>query len=165
VADIADAVAPQFAETDVAVESFLVGNIRDLRNAAYNPDRRKKSSVAGVAVAVVEDNGVTVFATANTLPILTTADLGTPSAGAMTITGTGLGKESGKATDPLRSTRVELTGALNKVLHQEQIEAAGGSVSETAILIPATLLAGATVTTTRARVQFRQRVSAIVALT
>lgn len=160
VAAIAAVVAPQFAETDVAIESFLVGNISQLRNAAYS-----YGGVAGEAVAVVEDDGSTDFATAHTLPTLTTADLGTPVAGAMTLTGTGLGKESGNSKDPLRSTRVKLTGAVSITLHQEQIEAAGGSVADTSIVIPASLIPGATTTTTSAQVQFRQRVSAIVALT
>jgi hypothetical protein len=158
-------VAPQFAETDVAIESFLLGNLAGFRSASFNPDRRNHASVVGAAIYVSEDDGTTDFATAHTLPVLTTADLGTPVAGALTLTGTGLGKESGNTTDPLRSTIVKLTGAVTLKLSQEAIEAAGGSVSDTSIVIPAALLPGATTTTTSAQVQFRQKVSAVVALT
>lgn len=160
-AAIADIVAPQFAETDVAIESFLYGMISKAAGASFNPG----IGALGAAVVVLEDDGTTDFSTANTAPILTTADLGTPSAGAMTLTGTGLGKESGGSTSPLRSTSVKLTGAVNITVHQEQIEAAGGSVSDTSIVIPASLIPGAAITTTSARVQFRQKVSAAVVLT
>lgn len=159
-AAIADLVAPQFAETDVAIESFLYGMIGKAASANFNPG----VGALGAAVAVVEDDGSTDFSTANTAPVLTTADLGTPSAGDLTLSGTGLGKESGGATNPLRSTSVKLTGAVKITLHQEQIEAAGGSVSDTEIFIPASLLPGAAVTTTSAQVQFRQKVSSAVAL-
>lgn len=162
---VVDVFAKQFAETDNAMESFLVGNISELRNASFNPDSRNPASVTGAAVAVREDDGSTNFATANTLPTITTADLGTPSAGYLTITGKGLGKESGNTTDPLRSTRVKLTGAVSFKLSQEVIEAAGGTVSDTSIVIPPSLIPGAVITTTSAQVQFRQRVSAVVVLT
>lgn len=164
-AALADLVAPQFAETDVAVESFLVGMLSELASANFNPDSRNSASVVGAAIAVVEDDGATAFATANTLPVLTTADLDTPGAGDLTITGTGLGKESGGATDPLRSTSVKLTGDGAITLHQEEIEAGGGTISDTSIFIPAALIPGAATTTTSAQVQFRQRVTAVVALT
>ena len=160
VADIADAVAPKFAETDVAVESFLVGNLAGYASASFTPDRRRLPALAlGPAIAVVEDDGVTVFSTAHTLPTVTSATLGAPSAGAITIAGNGLGHESGNATDPLRSTRVQLTGAVKKTLTQEAIEAAGGSVSRTAIVVPASLIPGAAVATTSVKVLFRQLAS------
>lgn len=159
-AAIADLVAPQFAETDVAVESFLYGMISKAAGANFNPG----IGALGAAVVVLEDDGTTDFSTANTAPVLTTADIGTP-VGFMTLTGTGLGKESGGSTSPLRSTSVKLTGAVKLTVHQEQIEAAGGSVSDTSIVIPVSLIPGAVVTTTSAQVQFRQRVSSAVALT
>jgi len=164
-AALADLIAPQFAETDVVIESFLTGMLSEYRSANFNPDSRNAASVVGAAIDVVENDGTTAFATANTLPVLTTADLGTPSAGDLTITGTGLGKESGGATDPLRSTSVKLTGLGAITLHQEAIEAGGGTISDTSIFIPAALIPGAAVTTTSAQVKFRQRVSAVVALT
>jgi len=161
---VADAIAPVFAETDVAVESFLVGMISEYHNASYNPDTRNPASVTSAAVDVVEDDGSTAFETANTLPTVTSATLDSPSAGDVTIAGTGLGKETGDATNRLRSTTVRFTGDVTVTLYQERIEGAGGSVSDTTIVIPASLIPGAATTTTSVQVQFRQRVSAVEAL-
>lgn len=164
VADIADTVAPQFAETDVAIESFLLGNLAGYRSATFNPDPRNSAVSAGAAIYVTEDDGSTNFATANTLPTVTSATLDSPAAGDVTIAGTGLGKESGDSTDPLRSTTVKFTGDANVTLHQERIEAAGGSVADTEIVVPASLIPGAAASTTSVRVQFRQSVSDLEAL-
>lgn len=153
---LADAVAPIFAETDVAIESFLVGMLSGYASASFNPDPRNPAVSAGAAIAVVEDDGATAFATANTVPTVTSATLGSPTAGDVTIAGTGLGKESGDSTDPLRSTLVKVTGDVAVTFHQETIENAGGSVTDTAIVIPAALIPGAAVTTTSVQVQFRQ---------
>src|SRR5690606_10034066 len=54
---VANAVAPIYAETDVALESFLVGNIAKYRSSSYDPDPRRASVPVGAAVAVLEDDG------------------------------------------------------------------------------------------------------------
>lgn len=157
-AAIADVIAPRILETAVALDSFLVGNLSDLMSASFNPDPRRIPALPnGAAIAVVEDDGSTTFAP--TLPTVTLANLGAPGAGDLTITGTGLG-------DAERSeTVVKLTGTVNLVVSQAAILAAGGTVSDTSIVIPASLIPGAVVTTTRAQVKVRQRASAVLALT
>jgi len=155
---LADAVAPQFIESTVAIDAFLVGYIADLRNANFNPDpSRLPPLVNGPAVTVVTDDGVTLFAA--TLPTIALADLNTPGAGDLTITGTGLGDFDRD------ETTVHLTGAITKTLLQRFITAGGGTVADTSIFIPAALIPGATLATTFAQVKVRQRVSAVVALT
>jgi hypothetical protein len=165
-AAIADVVAPQFAETDVAIESFLVGNISGFRSASFNPDPRNPAVSAGAAVYVTEDDGTTDFATANTVPTVTSADYNSPAANDLTVVGTGLGKESGDATDPLRSTVLNLSGAgVNVSVSQEAIEAAGGTVTDTEIFIPAgSGIIPASTAGLTAVVKFRQLVSAGVAV-
>lgn len=154
---IAGALAPQFIETPVALDSFLVGNIADLLSANFTPDSRRMPPLAtGAAIEVVEDDGSTTFAA--TLPTITTSTLDSPTAGDVTIAGTGLG-------DPERNeTVVKFTGDVETVVSQQVLEAAGGSVSDTAIVIPASLISGAATTTTSDQVKVRQRVSAVDAL-
>jgi hypothetical protein len=154
---VADAIAPQVAETAVAIDSFMVGMISAYLSSSFNPDSRR-GLPSGAAIAVVADDGSTTFTAG--LPVLSVADLNTPSTGALTLTGTGLGGFDNK------ETKIRVTGpGINKTLHQKAIEAAGGSVSATAIVVPASLIPGATLTTTTARVQVRQRASAAVAMT
>lgn len=154
---LADAMAPQFIETPVALDSFLVGNMADLLSANFNPDtRRRPALVNGPAIEVVEDDGSTTFSL--TVPTVATATLNSPGAGDVTIAGTGLG-------DPERNeTVVRFTGDVTATLQQAVLENAGGSVSDTAIVIPASLIAGAATTTTSVQVRVRQRVSAVVAV-
>lgn len=153
-AAVAEAVAPQFAETDIAMESFLKGNLSKFRSATFKP----ADKAAGAAVAVVENDGTTAFATGNTVPTLATAAWST---GSLLLTGTGLGGENGGSTSPLRSTLVVLTlGTKKWVFEQELIERKGGTVTETGITIPAAAgilpASGAGYTV---RVQFRQMAS------
>jgi len=156
-ANVADAIAPQIVETAVALDSYMVGMISEYRNAGFNPDSRR-GLTSGAAISVVADDGSTTFAAG--LPVLSTADLHTPSTGILTITGTGLGGFDNKETS------VRVVGPnIDKLLEQRAIEAAGGSVSATSIVIPAALIPGATLTTTNARVKVRQRVSAAVVMT
>jgi hypothetical protein len=160
-AAVAEAIAPQFWESTTAMESFLVGNISELLNANFNPDpSRLPPLVDGPAIEVVQDDGSTPFAA--TLPVITTADLNTPGAGDLTITGTGLG------TLERQETTIHLANATtgySRTLLQKFIEAGGGSVSATSIFIPAALIPGATLATTRAQVKVRQRVSGTTVLT
>ncbi len=149
----ADSIAPQFTETSVARDSGSHGQIALLLSASFNPDpHRYPALTPGAAITVVTDDGVTIHTLANT-PVTTSATLGTPNAGDITIAGTSLG--SGEREE----TVVSLTGAIKRTLPQALIEHAGGSVSATAIVIPASLIPGATVTTTLVRVQKRSLVS------
>lgn len=150
-----DLLAPEFAETDVALESFLTGGLYGYRNAGFNPDPRSPSSTAGAAIAVLENDGVTAFSTGNTLPVIDAAKFNEPGAGDLTIEGSGLGGESGGSTNLLRTTKV-MVGSV--VLTQAQIEGASGSVSDSEIIIPASLLPAAAIMPVR--VQYRQKVSA-----
>lgn len=151
---LADAIAPQFAETTVALDSYLVGSIADLRNASFNPDTRRVPALSnGAAIAVVANDGSTTFSA--TLPTVSSAVL---SGGIITITGTGLGD------DEINETTVKLTGRISKVLDQRVIVAAGGSVTGTSIVIPSSLIPGATTVTTSVRVKVRQRASSLVAV-
>lgn len=103
---------------------------------------------------------VTSFIPSDVLaPVLTTADLDTPGAGDLTITGTNL---TSLAPD---ITSVILTGTGAKTLTQSQIITGGGSVSATSIVIPAALIPGAAVATTSAQVRADGQLSAVVALT
>ncbi len=157
IAAIAQALAPQLVETPAVLDSFLVGNIADLLSASYTPDSRRVPALStGPAVEVVEDDGSTAFVA--TLPTITSSTLGSPGAGDVTIVGTGLG-------NPERNeTVVKFIGDGATVLSQQVLEAAGGSVSDTAVVIPASLIPGAATTTTSAQVKVRQRASAVDAL-
>jgi len=154
---IADALAPQLIETSAAIDSFLVGNLADLLSASYNPDpRRQPPLVSGPAIEVVEDDGTTTFTA--TIPTITSSTLNSPGAGDVTIAGTGLG-------NPERNeTVVKFTGDVSTVIEQQVLEAAGGTVSDTAVVIPAALIPGAATTTTFDQVKVRQRASAVDAL-
>lgn len=156
-AALRDLLAPEFAETDVALESFLTGVLYGYRNAGFKPDPRNPLSSAGAAIAVLENDGVTDFSTDNTLPSIDTATFNDPGAGDLTVEGSGLGGESGGSTNPLRTTKVVVGSA---VIVQSRIEAAGGLVSDTKIVIPANLLPSAAVLPVR--VQYRQKVSTAV---
>jgi hypothetical protein len=160
---VANAIAPIVAETPLVLESFLVGNLAKFRSASYDPDSRRTAVPAGAAVGVVADDGSTAFSTAHTLPVITTGDLGTPSAGIVTITGTGLGNENGGGTLG-NGVVVKFTGTAAVRLEQKAIIHAGGSVLPTAIVIPASLIPGVALTTTFVQVQVRQRLSNKVAL-
>jgi len=151
---LADLLAPQFADTDVAIDSVLVGMVSEYASANYTPD--PKLVATGAAVAVVENDGSTAFAT--TLPTITTATLNTPGAGDVTIAGTGLGSSEKD------QTTLKFTGDVATVIQQAILVNAGGSVSDTAIVIPASLISGAATTTTSVQVKVRQRASAASAL-
>jgi hypothetical protein len=61
VAAIADAVAPKLVETGSVLLSFALGIISKLNNAAFQPGGSRIGLPAGVAVAVLKDDGSTVF--------------------------------------------------------------------------------------------------------
>lgn len=92
-------------------------------------------------------------------PVLTTADLGTPGAGDLTLTGTGFLSISPNITSVILTG----TGAVTKTA--AQILTGGGTVSNTSIFIPAALIPGVALTTTSAQVKADGLLSAVVALT
>lgn len=152
---LAEEIAPKFAETAAVLESFLVGHIAGYRNAAFNPDKRRVPALPnGAAIAVVADDGSTAFTL--TLPTISTAVL---SGGIITITGTGLGSAE------RNETVIKVSGNITKYIEQKRLEAAGGSVSATSIVIPASLISGAAATTTKVQVQVRQHASGLATVT
>jgi len=154
---LADAIAPQLVETPTVLDSFLTGQISELLNSNFNPDPRRVPALSnGAAVSVVTDDGSTTFTL--TLPTVSSATLGSPAAGDITIAGTGLGNSE------RLETVVKVSGDVNKILYQKVIEANGGSVSATSIVIPAVLIPGAATVTTFVQVQVRQHVSTKVAV-
>lgn len=91
---VADFIAPKFQETEVALQSFQVGNLSKFRSLTWTPDSRRLPVItAGPAIEVVEDDGVTAFTSAANapLPMITAAAHNTPATGDITITGVGLG--------------------------------------------------------------------------
>jgi hypothetical protein len=139
VAGVADSIAPQFIETDVAIKSFQVGNLSKYRSAQFNPDPNRLPAVAsGAALVVLADDGTTTFT--STVPTITNGQVNTPSAGKITITGTGLGTSEQPKTVTVKFTTS--AGVLIKTLLQGAIEAGGGTISPTSIVIPASLTSG-----------------------
>lgn len=103
---------------------------------------------------------VTSFTAADVAaPTLSVADLGTPGAGDLTLTGTNM---TSLAPD---ITSVILTGTGAVTLTQTQITTGGGTVSATSIFIPAALITGAVVTATSAKVRADGQLSSVVVLT
>lgn len=168
VAALADAVAPRLAETPVVEDSYLVGMISELRSASFNPDSNRLSD--GAAIEVVEDDGSTPFTLA--LPNISAATLDSPGAGDVTIDGTNLASV-GDPTGERKDTYVTFFGTgtpgdgnVKKLsLSQELIEANGGTVTATEIVVPAVLnTLGFATTTTTVQVQHRSHVSNVEAL-
>lgn len=98
-ASVANLIAPQFQETEVAVQSFQVGNMSKFLELTWNPDPRHGTTVSpgfppnlpytnGPAIQVVANDGHTPFTAP--LPMITAAVHNVPAAGDITITGVGL---------------------------------------------------------------------------
>lgn len=154
---VADTLAPRFVETDTALKSFLVGDLSELLSASYNPDPHRMPPIAsGPAVTVVTDDGSTVFT--STVPTLTNAQTNTPVAGALTLTGTGLAS-SGSPNAEVVATAVKFYLPVPKSLSQAAIVAAGGTVSKTSIVVPASLVPSGTAAGTEVQVQYTSLVS------
>lgn len=133
---LTNALAPLFIETDVAIKCFQVGELKDLRNAAFNPDPTRIPPIASSpAVIVVADDGTTLFTAP--LPLITAAVWNTP-VGGITITGVGLAGP-GSPNSEVVSTEVKIFTAPDpRLIPQGIITAAvGGVVSATSIVIPA----------------------------
>lgn len=140
---IADAIAPQFVETDVALKSFEVGNLHGYLLASFSPDpSRLPALVLGPALTVVADDGVSVFT--SPVPHIAAAAHNTPNPGDLTITGTGMGNSE------FIATKVKVTNpttGFTETLDQRIIAStvSGGTtglVTATSIVIPASLLGG-----------------------
>lgn len=58
---VADLVAPKLIETGDVMRSFAIGVLSKLRSATYRPDGDRVGLPTGVAIAVVDDDGSTVF--------------------------------------------------------------------------------------------------------
>lgn len=152
---IADSIAPQFVDTDVAVKSFLVGNMSKWLSASFVPDsNRLPAMTPGAAITVVQDDGTSLFAA--TRPTISGSVHNSPNAGDITIAGTGLGNVEWDAVKVKISNAT--TGAV-VVLDQKVIETTvtGGTtglVSATSIVIPASLLHGLGVVGSVVQVKF-----------
>ncbi len=151
---VADTIAPKFIETEVAIKSFQVGNLADLRNALFNPDPNRLPPIAnGAAITVVQDDGTTPYTAP--LTAITNAQLNVPVANWVTLTGFNLGR----VANP-RDTEVHFidesnlpTQNLPVILWGQQIVAAGGTIGTTSITIPPALKPSWLVaTTSKARV-------------
>lgn len=130
--------AYHFTETDVDIKSFAVGNLQGLLKSTFSPDPNRIPALAqGPAIGVVLDDGSTAF-TFNA-PHISGAVI---SGGILTITGTGLGNP-----EYFDSTKVHIIGGFGLpsfLLEQRAItHVAGGVISATSIVIPASLIPSA----------------------
>lgn len=131
---------PRVKAGDVTVAGYI-----DLNETARVIRSAANGKIAGLA-ASGKITVVSLVAADLATPVITTAQIGVPGAGALTITGTGL---ASVAPD---ITRVVLTGSGAITLTQAQIVTGGGTVSNTSIVIPSSLIPGIAATTTSARV-------------
>jgi len=169
VAALAEAVAPLLIETPVVEDSMRAGHLSSLLSANFNPDpRRSPALVNGAAIEVVEDDGSTPYTVG--LPAITSATLDSPGAGDVTIAGTDL-SGPGDPTAERKEVTVKVLGTGTPdggdlSLSQDIIEANGGTVTATSIVIPAVLnnLAGWATGTTSVQVKMRSYASATEAL-
>ena len=149
---IADVIAPQFVETDVAVKSFQVGMVSGYRSASYNPDPNRLP--AGAAIEVVADDGSTPFSAPLTAISSATAD--SPNAGDITIAGTNLGNPEVEATvvKVLSSDGTSQVKLYQSVIASTLTGGTQGSVTATSIVIPASLLNGLGAADSTVQVQY-----------
>lgn len=152
----ADVIAPRFVESDIALNSFLVGDLHDLTSPQYNPDPYRLPAIAsGPAIAVVADDGVTPFSLS--LPSITGAALDGMT-GDLTITGVslaGIGLPNAEALQ----TKVKFYLHVPVSLDQYFIVKAGGTVSATSIVIPHALLPAGTKAGVNVQVQYKSFVT------
>jgi len=165
---LADTIAPQFIETDVAIKSFQVGMISGFRSALYNPDpNRIPSFPNGAAITVVQDDGVTPFVAP--LTVITGAVHNVPNGGDITVTGTNLAH----ADAGVDNTIVKVTsanGTTSEKLYQYPIRTTStggtqGVVAPTSIVIPASLLNGLGVVGSKVIVQYTSFASNLFTVT
>jgi hypothetical protein len=163
---VADAIAPHFIDTDVAIKSFQVGMISGFRSASYNPDPNRIPAIAnGAAITVVQDDGTTPFTAP--LTVVTGAAHNVPNVGDITITGTNLGNSEVQATKVRVSSA---DGSVSYKLYQAVIQATltGGTqgvVSGTSIVLPASLLHSLGIVGAKVQVQYTSFVSNVFTVT
>jgi len=58
---LADLVAPKLVETGMALLSFVYGNLAKMRSVTFWPGGPRSGIPAGIAAAIVEDDGVSIF--------------------------------------------------------------------------------------------------------
>jgi hypothetical protein len=168
IAALANAIAPQFIDTDVAIKSFQVGMMHGFLLPTYTPDPNRLPAMAlGPAIEVVADDGVTPFVAP--LTVITGAVHDVPNAGDISITGTNLAHP-----DPtVDYTMVRITsadGAVSRKLYQYTIRTTNtggtqGVVTPTLIRIPASLLGGLGVAGSKARAQYTSLASNLFTVT
>jgi len=139
-AAIADFLAPRFIETDVAKKSYLFGMLHGFLSSSFTPDPNRFS--ASAAIAVVEDDGVTLFSSQVAVPAISACHLST---GTLTVTGTNLTEYGNYSNTSALILRLDGAGAVR--LNEKQIATAGGTFSATSIVVPAALIPGAAVGT------------------
>lgn len=143
---------PRVKPTDATIQGYI-----DLNETS----RVTLSAGKGSIYKAQQAGWITVVSfTASELaaPVLTTADLDTPGAGDLTLTGTGF-----LSLQP-DFTTVTLTGTGAITLTQADILAGSGTISDTDIVIPAALIPGVAAATTFAKVTADNQNSAVVAL-
>lgn len=159
VAAAADLIAPKFVESNTVLDSFLSGDIKQLLSASFNPDPTRIPALAsGPAITVVQDDGITLFT--YDAPTLTNGQVNVPVAGAVTLTGLNLASP-GSPNAELEETKVAFyVDGQTKTVTQHAIVAAGGTVTTTSIIVPASVVpAGALVAGTKSQVQYKTFVS------
>jgi hypothetical protein len=107
-ANVVNLIAPQFQETEVAIQSYQHGNLAGYLLPTWNPNSRLLPPItSGPAIQVVQNDGVTSFASSASapLPMITAAVHNSPNTGDITITGVGLGN-----VESFDSTQVTITG-------------------------------------------------------
>lgn len=153
---LADAIAPKFVETDVAVKSYQVGTLAGYLSLGYVPDpHRMPAQAAGPAITVVQDDGVTLFSALSVadMPMITNAQANTPNPGDITITGVGMAYTERNetvvdVTDPVTMTKVSLPQKLITSTISDSVlltgtfsvsngsDTVGTSLNQTGLLLP-----------------------------
>jgi hypothetical protein len=160
---VVGAIAAKVYNTNVALQSLKTGGLSKYLSAGFNPDpTRVPALVDGPAITVVEDDGTTPFAPG--LPVIATVVLDSPNPGDLEITGTDL------ADSEQDLVLVRILGAGAKTLYQKTIRTTNtggtqGVVSDTSIVIPASLIPGVQATLTSVWVKFDSYASNTVAVT
>jgi hypothetical protein len=144
---------PRVKPTDATIAGYI--DLAETARVTLSAGKGKISKLQAAGLI-----GVVSFTAADlAAPVLTIADLDTPSAGALMLTGTGFVSLSPNLT------KVLLTGTGGPItLTQTQITTGGGTLSATSIVIPAALIPGVATSTTSAQVLADDKLSANVAL-
>lgn len=131
---------PRVKATDATVAGYI-----DLNETQRVLQSAASGKIAGL-VAAGKISVVSLVASDLATPVIATALINVPGAGALTITGTGF---LSVAPD---ISKVVLTGSGAVTLTQSQITTGGGTFINTSIVIPAALVPGIAASTTSAKV-------------